>query len=166
MSNLSIGKRISVLTIVSGILILVVAGVGWKNMSNAIIALESTYNDRLVPVSDLGKISDLLGGNTAEVLRAIQHDPRNPIHTAHDHPVSKHLDSFNQRRAEINALWDKYMATYLTEEEKKLAEDFVAKNKAWVEGFWLFGAHGRRRFLRETDSGHTCRRAHGVGCSR
>ncbi|MDP3031512.1 MAG: methyl-accepting chemotaxis protein [Rhodocyclaceae bacterium] len=133
MNNLSIGKRILILMLVNATLLLAVAGIGWKLGGDAVAALETVYADRTVPMQDLAKIGDLLGRNTRDVLLAMQHDPKGPMAAAHDHPVDLHLEQFKQRRGEITMLWDKYMATYLTEEEKGLAADFAAKRKVWVE---------------------------------
>jgi methyl-accepting chemotaxis protein len=133
MNDISIGKRIYALMTVGGLLLLFIAGIGWRNESNAVAALQSVYEDRTVPLVDLSKIGDLLGENTMELVLALQHDPRSPMAAAHDHPVDVHLERFQKRRAEISRLWDKYMATYLTEEEKRLAADFTTKRKVWVE---------------------------------
>jgi len=133
MNNLSIGKRLMILMLVNAALLLAVAGIGWKLGGDAVSALETVYADRTIPLADLGKISTLLGDNTREILLAMQHDPKGAMAAAHDHPVDRHVEQFAQRRAEITALWDKYMATYLTEEEKRLAADFAAKRKAWVD---------------------------------
>jgi methyl-accepting chemotaxis protein len=119
--------------LVSGALMATVAGVAWRNQNTAVATLHSVYEDRVVPMKDLAKIGDLLNENTLELMLILQHDPQSPLAAAHDHPTSVHLERFAKRRAEITALWDKYMATYLTEEEKQLAADFAAKRKAWVE---------------------------------
>lgn len=51
---------------------------------------------------------------------------------AHGQPLSEHFANFERRSAEINALWNKYMATNLSEEEKRLATDFASKRSAWI----------------------------------
>ncbi|MBI5921723.1 MAG: methyl-accepting chemotaxis protein [Betaproteobacteria bacterium] len=133
MNNLSIGKRIFILMLTAGVLLLAIAGIAWRNENHAVAALKTVFEDRVVPLRDLAKIGELLGDNTAELLLSIQHDPRGSLAIAHDHSVDLHLERFDKRRAEIGTLWDKYMATYLTEEEKRLAADFAAKRKTWVE---------------------------------
>jgi methyl-accepting chemotaxis protein len=133
MNNLSIGKRIFILMLAGGVLLLLVAGVAWRNQDSAVGALKSVYEDRTVPLYDLARVGELLGENTLELMLAIQHDPGGQLAAAHDHPVAVHQEKFAKRRAEITALWEKYMATYLTEEEKRLASDFAAKRKVWVE---------------------------------
>jgi methyl-accepting chemotaxis protein len=133
MNNLSIGKRIFILMIAAGTLLLAIAGIGWRNEDNSVAALKSIFEDRVVPLRDLAKIGELLGDNTTELLLAIQHDPSGQLAAAHNHGVDVHMANFSKRRTEITALWDKYMATHLTEEEKHLAADFAAKRKVWVE---------------------------------
>ena len=132
MNNLSIGNRILILMVVGGVLLLTIAGIAWRNESDAVNSLKSVYEDRTVPLVDLSKIGELLDENTMELVIALQHDPRTPLSAAHDHPVDLHIDNFAKRATEINSLWGKYMATYLTEDEKRLAADFVAKRQAWI----------------------------------
>jgi methyl-accepting chemotaxis protein len=119
--------------ITGALMMLTIAGIGWKNESGAVAALQSVYEDRTVPLVDLAKIGELLNNNTMELLLILQHDPSSAVATAHDHSADVHTERFAKRRTEINGLWDKYMATYLTEEEKRLAADFAAKRKVWVE---------------------------------
>ena len=133
MNNLSISQRMLILMIVGGVLMLTIAGLAWRNENNAVSSLKSVYEDRTVPLLGLSKISELLGENTLELLLILQHDPRSPLAAAHDHAADLHLEHFAKRRAEVNTLWDQYMATNLTEEEKRLAADFVAKRKLWVD---------------------------------
>jgi methyl-accepting chemotaxis protein len=133
MNQLSIGSRIYILMIVGGLMMLTVAGIGWKNGNEAVASMKTMYEDRTVPLVDLAKVGELLNANTMELILVLQHDPNSPLVAAHNHPLEHHLELFAKRRTEISALWEKYMATYLTEEEKRLAVDFAAKRKAWVE---------------------------------
>ena len=119
MNNLSISKRIFILMLISGLALLFVAGIGWRGEQRAIAGVKSVYDYNVVPLVDLGEIGSLLAINTSELLLAMQHDPRSPTVDAHDHPLDVHLANFARRRAEINALWDKYMATDLNAEDRK-----------------------------------------------
>lgn len=133
MNNLSIGQRLLILMSVGGLMLLAVAGIGWKNETEAVSTLRSVYQENVIPMYDLGKIGELLAENTAELLLAVQHDPSGKIAVAHDHEIDVHVENFNRRRAEIGALWDKYMATELSAEDRPLAEDFANKRRIWVE---------------------------------
>jgi PAS domain S-box-containing protein len=110
---------------------LVAIAVGWFGLNQLSASLRTVYEDRAVPMYDLSRIdADTRKGYT-EVLLAFQHDPAGPVAAVHDHPIEVHLDNINKRRAEVDELWRKYMATYLTEEEKLLAADVEKKRAAW-----------------------------------
>jgi methyl-accepting chemotaxis protein len=132
-NNLSISKRIFILMLISGLALLLVAGIGWRGEQRAIAGVQSVYEHNVVPLVDLGEIGSLLAINTSELLLAMQHDPRSTTADAHDHPLDVHLANFALRRTEINALWDNYMATDLTAEEKSLAVEFADASKVWMD---------------------------------
>ncbi|MDP2169696.1 MAG: methyl-accepting chemotaxis protein [Rhodocyclaceae bacterium] len=133
MNNLSISKRIFILMLISSFAMLVIAGIGLRGEQRAIAGLKSVYDYNVVPLVDLGEIGSLLAINTSELLLAMQHDPRSPTVDTHDHPLDVHLTNFARRRSEINALWDKYMATDLNAEEKSLAVEFADASKVWMD---------------------------------
>jgi methyl-accepting chemotaxis protein len=117
----------------SALLFAIAVVVGWHGMSEARNSLKTVYEDRAVPLLDLASFSTIMKDNYAEVLRGFQHDPQGQLHAAHDHPAGVHIEAVQKRKAELDALWAKYMATYLTEEEKVLAADFADKRKVWTD---------------------------------
>lgn len=133
MNNLSIGFRITILMVVSGLLLVSIAAVGWFNGNVSVASLKSVYEDRAVPLKDLARIQELLAENTKELMLASQHDPSSVLASAHEHPVKLHVDVFAQRKTEISQLWEKVMSTVRTDEEKSLAADFAEKNQKWVK---------------------------------
>ncbi|MCF8199844.1 MAG: methyl-accepting chemotaxis protein [Sulfuritalea sp.] len=133
MNNLSIGFRITILMVVSGLLLVSIAAVGWFNGNTSVASLKSVYEDRAVPLKDLARIQELLAENTKEMFLATQHDPSSVLVSLHEHPIKLHIDLFKKRQTEINQLWDKFKATSLTDEEKKLADDFATQSAAWVK---------------------------------
>ncbi len=133
MNNLSIGKRLAILTLSSFFLVLLIAGLGWKNSNHTLRALQEVKETNLTPLALLARIDSLLNENTLELFRAMQHDPRSPIAAAHDHPVSMHADNYAKRRAELSKHWDAYMTTRLDDEQKRMAAEFADKRKAWVD---------------------------------
>jgi methyl-accepting chemotaxis protein len=164
MKNLSIGQRLFLLMVCGAVMLLAIAGIGWKNQNESVASLKTVFEDRVVPLRDLAKIGELMGSNTTELLLAMQHDPKNTFAAVHNHPLDLHPQNFSMRRAEIDRLWQKYMATYLTEEEKELATDFAEKRKAWVEmsaGFFdrIKGGDFSRALMNEL---LTARAQHGV----
>jgi len=132
LAGVSIATRLWVMVGVSAVLFAISVAVGWQGLSLSRNALKTVYEDRAVPLMDLSRIDAGIRENSAQILLAFQHAPGSPTATLHDHPVTLHLDAIAGRKAELDGLWAKYMATYLTEEEKVLAADFADKRKAWV----------------------------------
>ena len=130
--NLKIAHRLWFISVLAGSLFLVSVIVGWWGLTTAERSLKTVFEDRVVCLHDLSRMGTLMQENYGHILRAFQHDPNNPLHTLHDHPVSTHLDAMEKGKTDIDALWTKYMATYLTDQEKGLAADFVEKRKLWV----------------------------------
>ncbi len=131
--RMRIAHRLWAMVALSTVLFVVAVVVGWHGLNDARNALKSVYEDRAVPMHDLSRFNAIIKENYAEVLRGFQHDPQGQLFTVHDHPTSLHTDLVKKRAGELDGIWAKYMATYLTEEEKVLAEDFSAKRKVWIE---------------------------------
>ncbi|MCP5190891.1 MAG: MCP four helix bundle domain-containing protein, partial [Pseudomonadales bacterium] len=133
LNKLSIAQRFWFISVLAGTLFAISVVLGWIGLQAARDSLKTVYEDRAVPLHDLGQIQHLIDENHAHVLAGFQHDPNGLLHAAHDHPMSLHTDAVRGSKSQIDVLWDKYMATFLTEEEKALAADFKAKRKVWVE---------------------------------
>ncbi|MDP2962455.1 MAG: HAMP domain-containing methyl-accepting chemotaxis protein [Sulfurimicrobium sp.] len=119
-----VATRLYILVSLLSAIMLVVGVTGLKGMSGAVSGLETVYADRTVPLIDLGNIQRQLMNSYADILRAYQHNPAYDLSKMHDHPVSEHTKRIQGNLAEIDSLWTKYMATYLTPEEKELADKY------------------------------------------
>ena len=84
--------------------------------------LKTVYLDRTLPVADLSEIK----AKQIDVRLKIANVINNPKETAMS------LEKIGKARAEINKLWDDYAATYMTPEEKILADKFVEARKTYV----------------------------------
>ena len=133
LNRLSIAQRFWFISLLAGSLFAISVAIGWVGLKAARDSLKAVYEDRAVPLQDLGQIQGFIDANYAHVLAGFQHDPNGALHAAHDHPISLHTDAVRESKSKIDALWAKFMATNLTEEEKVLAADFVARRKAWVD---------------------------------
>jgi methyl-accepting chemotaxis protein len=107
-------------------------GLGWYGLKSAQDSLNTVYADRMVPLVQLDVVRAKLNANRGEMLLAMQHDPASPTAALHDHPTSRHLETIAANAAESDKQWQAYMATYLTEDEKKLAAAFEARRNAWL----------------------------------
>ena len=87
------------------------------------MGLRSVYEDRTVPLMDLGLVIDMVNrGRTNAVVAANALTPE-VAGKANEDTIS--LDG------EIDTLWKKYIATYLTPDEKKLADNFGQQWKSY-----------------------------------
>jgi methyl-accepting chemotaxis protein len=131
-AGLKIAHRLWLMVGLSALMFAIAVAVGWQGLSGARAALKTVYEDRAVPLLDLGRMDAGIRDNSTQILLAFQHAPGSATAALHDHDINTHLDAIGGRKAELDGLWSKYLATYLTEEEKTLAADFADKRKAWV----------------------------------
>jgi methyl-accepting chemotaxis protein len=123
LKNLSIRTRlILVLSFLSAQLI---AGgmLGIGNLSIANSSMKSMYDDRLVPLGQLDQIVRLLNRNELSIAKAISDEPDE---------AAKLMNDVDENIRKASTIWDAYLATYLTPEEKKLAEQFAQNRKRFV----------------------------------
>ena len=121
--HFSIKTRLIFLTVLLSAVAIVVGVVGLVNQGATNAALGTVYNDRLVPLSQLSHILSLMQQNqNALSSAALAAEPDNG-------PVIAEVEA---RIQEISTLWDRYKATYLTPEEKVLAQTFIESRLAFV----------------------------------
>lgn len=130
--NIRISHRLLIMAAFAAVFFIVLMIVGLIGQQKSHDSLQSVYLDRTVPLRDLGEIRNLMQQNYIEVLLAFQHNPDSPMHIQHEHALAVHVNNMENNKAKIDAFWNSYMQTYLTDEEKLLAADFVEKRKRWV----------------------------------
>jgi methyl-accepting chemotaxis protein-1 (serine sensor receptor) len=87
-------------------------------------SLRSVYEDRMVPVVQLDTIARAILRNRIAIVNSVA----NPT----PEEIRRNTADVEQGIELISRTWDAYMATYLTPEEKKLAEKFIAQRKKFV----------------------------------
>jgi len=133
LSHLTIKARlIGVLSILC-LLLLGIGIQGLMGMRAINVSLGSVYNDRLVPTGQLAEINLLMQENMRQLHLAAMHDPRLPESVLHDHPISMHFDVVHKNIEKISGIWKAYMSTYLTPEEKQLADEYETKRARFVK---------------------------------
>ncbi|MEW6166026.1 MAG: methyl-accepting chemotaxis protein [Pseudomonadota bacterium] len=133
LDNLTIKARlIGVLSILC-LLLLGIGVQGLMGMRGINASLGSVYNDRLIPTGQLAQINLLMQENMRQLHLAAMHDPRLPESVLHDHPITMHIDVVHKNIEKIGEIWKAYMATYLTPEEKLLAEEYEVKRARFVK---------------------------------
>ena len=125
LSHLKIGTRLAILTALMAIFMTSIGIIGLRATSTAVSGLKTVYEDRTVPLMDLAKILD----NVQRIrLRAVA-----AASASSQDVVKEAIGKIPERDQEIGALWSKYTATYLTPEEKQLADTFAQQWKSYQE---------------------------------
>jgi len=131
--HLTIRARLIGVLVLLSALLLAIGVQGVLGMRAADAGLGTVYNDRLIPTGQLAHINVMMQENMRQLHLAAMHDPRLPESSLHDHPITMHLDVVNKNIEAIGVIWKEYMATYLTPEEKRLAEDYTVKRGRFVK---------------------------------
>ncbi|HZW26659.1 MAG TPA: methyl-accepting chemotaxis protein [Gallionella sp.] len=131
--NLTIKARLIYLIAFLSVALAIVGFVGLRGMSQANDGLRTVYLDRAIPLGQVAEISDLMAENIRQLHLASMHDPRMEESRLHDHPIAMHTDKVEQNIARITKVWGSYMETYLTPEERRIAEEYLAARKDFVQ---------------------------------
>jgi methyl-accepting chemotaxis protein len=125
LKNLSIKSRLVMIIGLLSVLLVAIGGLGLFGMGKANDGLLTVYEDRTVPLMDLGLVIDMANRvRTNAVLAA----------TAKTSDVPKEMTvNVGKLDDEIAKLWDKYTKTSLTAEEKKLTDAFGAEWKTYQQ---------------------------------
>ena len=124
MSKLKVSTRLIVLIAFLSGLLIAVGAIGLYGNVKANESMRSVYDDRLVPMGQLSAVGERLANNRIVLLRVML----NPVPQA----IAAGIAAVEANAAAITKQWDAYMATYLTPEEKKLADEFVNLRKAYL----------------------------------
>jgi methyl-accepting chemotaxis protein len=124
-SNLTIRTRLIFLITLLSVLLVTIGTLGLSGMSGSNHGLQTVYEDRTVPLMDLGKIIDKINLVRLNAVTA--------SNASNQDIVKEAVSKTQQRDKEIEELWNKYMATTLTPEEKKLADAFGQQWKTYRE---------------------------------
>lgn len=120
--------RSRLITLVGGLTasMLIVGSVGLLAMNRINAHAKSIYEDRAVPIAQLSEINDRMRENSLELFAAIASGRVGQ-------PAGDASSRIAANTDKIGKVWAEYMATYLTPEEKAVADSFVLKRKEYVE---------------------------------
>ncbi len=117
-------RLINVIGLLS-VFMVIIGGMGLHGMSKANQALRTVYEDRTLPMNQIATIKELMLNNQLNISAALI--------TPTPEVIGKNSAEVEQNIAAISKKWAEYMATYLTEEEKNLAEKFSTDRKLFLE---------------------------------
>lgn len=97
---------------------------GLFGISKANDGLKTVYEDNVIPVRQLEHVASLLQQNRLLIAAAMV--------TPTPEVIDNHTAILEKNVKEITRTWEGYMATYLTQEEEKLASKFAEDRKKYV----------------------------------
>ena len=121
--KLRISQRLWLMAGLPVLLACVLVGYGLLALKTSSDSMKSVYEDRLIPINQLAEINDLNQMSLIDLLLASRA-------VADKGNVGENLSNIKKNKDGIDKNWAAYMATYLTEEEKVLAADNLAKRDA------------------------------------
>ncbi len=125
--NLSIKARLIFILSFMAVLLLGIGIIGLQGINKTEAGLKTVYEDRTVPLGQVDAIESLLLKNRLAIAVALV--------TPTPEVIAESTAKVENNIAEITKIWDAYMSTYLTPEEKSLAEKFTEdRKKLVVEG--------------------------------
>jgi methyl-accepting chemotaxis protein len=122
---MSLKLRIAGVIVFLSLLAIGVGVLGLFGMSQANEGLKTVYEDRTVTLDQISRIDNLLLQNRLAVTEMLA-DPDGG-------KIKAGTDRIDANIGAINAVWKEYMATYLTPEEKILADKFALDRAAMLK---------------------------------
>ncbi|HEU4851849.1 MAG TPA: methyl-accepting chemotaxis protein [Telluria sp.] len=99
------------------------AFIGIGSLSLANDAMRSMYADRVVPVAQLDEMLGLFDRNQVNIARSLTVDAEQ---------ASKLMDQVETNIPKLSKVWDEYIKTKLTDEERVLADAFAETRKVYL----------------------------------
>ena len=123
MNSLKVSARLAITLALAAVLLLAVGAMGAWGIRSANESLKTVYEDRVVPLGQLGQIQRLMAANQQAAESAVADRSR----------TGDAASTVASNRSRIDELWRAYMATRLTPEEERLARQFAAHRAAFVQ---------------------------------
>lgn len=124
MWNISIRARLNFAMYGLGALLLLIALGGFMGLRKSNQSLQTVYDDRLVAVGQLDIVIRAILRNQIELASALSVPPD---------AIQYYLDEVKKNKAIADKEWADYVATYMTPEEKVLAEQFAQSRSRFLE---------------------------------
>jgi len=125
MNQLKISTRLTVMIGVLSVLLLCVGALGLYGTASSNGALKTVYDDRVIALGQIEGISRLFQRNRILVMDMMLNPDAKNIEKR-DIELRANIDS-------ISKVWDAYIATNLTAEEKKLVDEFLVVRTPYVQ---------------------------------
>ncbi|MFZ6751138.1 methyl-accepting chemotaxis protein [Undibacterium sp. Ren11W] len=124
LKDLTIKVRLIFMISLLTLMTILIGGVGIFGLGSINNSLKTVYDDRLVAVGQLDQVIRYIMLNQLTVARSLAGDPAK---------INQEMDTVDKNILAASKVWAEYMATYLTPEEKKLADQFSQARKEFLE---------------------------------
>jgi methyl-accepting chemotaxis protein len=125
MNRMKISTRMMLLILGMSLLLILSGGMGLFSLSQSNAALRSVYEERTVPLGQLGAIESLLLRNRLAIAVALV--------TPTADVIADSAAKVEANMAAITKVWDAYIATHQSAEEEKLANAFAQNSKVYLD---------------------------------
>jgi len=122
----TLNARLVTLVTILSLFLLVIGVMGLQGTRQSNSRLKSIYEDRAVPLAQLFEINDRMRDNTVLLFEAAANGRAGK-------PVDEIAAKVRANLEKVGKAWADYMATYLTPEEKSVADSFTPKRMNYVE---------------------------------
>jgi methyl-accepting chemotaxis protein len=124
LKNTTIKSRLIFVIGLLSVIMVAIGAMGLISLQSTNASLKTVYEDRLIAMGQLDNVVRLLVRNQLTIAKAITGDPAQ---------LSSKMDNVDKDMGEASKIWGEYMATYLTPEEKRLADQFAEARKLLVD---------------------------------
>ncbi|WP_121453983.1 methyl-accepting chemotaxis protein [Acidovorax sp. 106] len=124
MRNIKISTRLMALIACVAMLLIALGGLSRFALQKANASMNTVYQDRVLPLEQLGDLGYLVPRNRILVMDMLLHPEPDNVQRR-----SAELESNVQK---VSVIWAAYMNTQLTPEEKRLADGYAEKRAAYV----------------------------------
>ena len=135
--NIKVGQRLTGIIVLGLAALSVQAAIGLYEINISNNAIKTVQEDRLIPTRDLGQIGKLMLENETLLRIALSNAEISTVAkkselTLKPEEATKAADAIEKNIVNISDLWKAYMETYLTPEEKVLADNFSQSRGKFV----------------------------------
>jgi methyl-accepting chemotaxis protein len=122
-TKISIKSRLVFAMTVTCLLMIAGAVVGLTALAKTNASVKTLYEDRVVAIGHLDEVVRMVNANQLTIASALTADPAT---------FGARMNEVDGRVANLATVWNAYLTTYLTPEEKVLAQKFAASRSAFV----------------------------------
>ncbi|MGZ3158710.1 MAG: methyl-accepting chemotaxis protein [Burkholderiaceae bacterium] len=124
LKNITIKSRLIFVIGFLSILMVAMGVMGFISLNNVNASLKTVYEDRLVCMGQLDQVIRLVNRNQLTIAKALTGDPAQ---------INAAIDEVDKASEETDKVWGEYTATFLTPDEKKLADQFTEARKIFMQ---------------------------------